>query len=140
MAELVGVVASILGIIQLTGHVAILCQGYVSGVKRASQDMVQLIDELKLLGEVLTVLKDYVDQSSPAGSSALTILASKDGPISGCEGLLRVLQDKLTPRDGFKGMIDSLKWPLKEAETAQYVAQFERHKTFFTLAVSVDHM
>lgn len=140
MAELVGLAASILGIIQLTGQVAVLCRGYVSGVKRASQDMNQLIDELKLLGGVLAVLKDYIDKSSPAASSASVILATKDGPIAGCTVLLRALEEKLTPRDGFKGMIDSLKWPLKEAETAQYLAQFERQKTIFTIAVGVDHM
>lgn len=65
MTELVGLVASILSVIQLTGQAAVLCRGYVGGVKRSSQDMAQLIDDLKLLGGVLSVLKHYLDSSSP---------------------------------------------------------------------------
>lgn len=140
MAELVGLSASILGIIDLTAKVSVLCQGYISGVKRASQDMAQLRDELKFLSGVLGVLKDYIITNPPAGSSASAILVSEGGPIHGCAGLLGLLQDKLTPREGFKGMLDSLKWPLKEAETIKYVTQLERHKAIFTLAVSADNM
>lgn len=138
MAEIIGLVSSLVGIIQIAGQVAILTHGYIGGVKRASQDISSLIDELGSLSKVLGALKDYIETKPK--SLALLKLNGPDGPIRGCVCELEMLRAKLAPRDGFKGLLDSLKWPLKEAETQAYVAQFERHKTLFTLALSVDHM
>lgn len=72
MTELVGLVASILGAIQLTAQVAQLTYGYISGVKRASEDMETLANELRTLGKILGTLKDYIDidlQSSELAST-----------------------------------------------------------------------
>lgn len=138
MAELIGLVASIAGLIQITGQVAILTHGYIGGVKRASQDIAALSDELGSLSKVLSALKDYVETRPK--SPALLKLADPDGPIRGCAREIEALQKKLVPRDGIKGFIDNLKWPLKEAETLAYLDQFERHKSLFSLALSVDHM
>jgi hypothetical protein len=47
-------------------------------------------------------------------------------------------RQKLEPN--FKGVLDSLKWPLKEQETNQNVSRLERHKTLFAIALTADHM
>lgn len=138
MAEVLGIVSSLVGIIQLAGQLAILTQGYIGGVKRASQDITGLLNELESFGKVLCALKDYIETKPE--SAALLELDGPDGPLRGCARELEMLQAKLIPREGLKGMFDSLKWPLKEAETQGYILQFERHKSLFTLALSVDHM
>lgn len=138
MAEVIGLVSSLIGIVQLAGQVAVLTHGYIGGVRRASQDIVALADELGSLSKVLSTLKDYIETKPK--SLALTKLDGPDGPLWRCTRDLEALQAKLVPREGLKAILDSLKWPLKEAETQGYVAQFERHKSLFTLALTVDHM
>lgn len=141
MAELIGLVASILGVIQLTAQVTELTYGYISGVKRASEDMQMLANELTTLGKVLGAIKDYLDINPQHSETALAQLQGSNGPLRGCRRLLELLQAKLAPKEGkLNKFIDSLKWPLKDVETQGYISQFERHKTLFNLALSVDHM
>lgn len=138
MAEVLSVAASIIAVLQLTGTVASLGYGYIGGVKRASKDLGELLKELGSLTSVLITLKDYVD-ANPC-SPALQKLGGQDGPIHGCFRELEILQTKLEPRDGFKGIVDNLKWPLKDTETAQFISRIERHKSLFMLALTVDQM
>lgn len=133
--EAVGLTASIIAIIQLTGKTISLGYSYVSGVKRASKDVRELMDELLSLKNVLETLQDYVN-SSPH-SIALQTLNTHDGPLQGIAHELEELYNKL---DGKTGFMDKLKWPLKEKETAQCIVRVERHKTLFIFALTADQM
>lgn len=139
MAEVIGITASIAALIQLTGKVTSFSYGYIGGVKRASKDLHELVDELHALSKVLIVLRDYTEQNS-GQSTALDTLSGKDSPLQECAGELDKLRAKIEPRDGFKGIIDNLKWPLRESETLQYIARIERHKSLFSFALAADNM
>lgn len=144
MAEVLGIVSSIIGLIQLAGKVTCLGYGYIGGVRRAPEDLEELVQELGSLTKALTILRNYVDSGAMAGSPSVTIeiLNSPDGPIQGCAKELEILRSKLDPigRGGFRGMIESLKWPLKGEETLGHISQIERHKSLFILAFTADNM
>lgn len=136
MAEVFGISASIIAVLQLTGKVTSFGYGYIGGVKRASKDIGGLVDELGLLTKALITLKDYLEANpqSPA-------LYKLDRPIRGCIRKLEMLGTILEPpREGFKGIVDSLKWPFKDNEIAQYISRIERHKCLFILALAADQM
>lgn len=136
MAEAVGLTTSIISLIQLTGKLTGLGYGYLGCVKRAPNDLRDLVDELNSLSRVLATMQNYVDKNP--GSVAIQELGGINGPLQGCDLALKELQSKLEPRDGFKGFMDNLKWPLKESETTRFVSRIERQKSLFSLALSVD--
>lgn len=59
--EALEIAASIIGVIQLAGKATSLSYGYIGGVKRASVDIQQLVDELIALSKALIALKEYMD-------------------------------------------------------------------------------
>lgn len=138
MAEVLGIVGSIIAIIQLTGKVASLGYDYVYEVRWGSKDLGELLKELGSLTNVLITLKDYADANLQ--SLALQRLNDADGPIRGCTLDLKRLQAKLEPKTGYKRKIDRLTWPFKENEIAQHMLRIERHKSLFTLAITLDQM
>lgn len=133
MAEAIGLAASLIGIIQLAGLTASISYGYISGVKRAPQDLRDLTDELQALSNVIVTLKIHTDENSEIPGSVLHML---EKPLEACARELEELLEKLK----MKGIIDRLKWPLREKETAQWVERIERHKTFFMFALNTDQM
>lgn len=138
MAEGLGVVASIIAIIQLTAKVTSLGYDYIGGAKRAPDELRGLVDELTSLGKVLAILEKHADKNRQW--TALETLNDHDGPIRRCGLDLRRLQLKLDPGDGLRGMMNNLKWPFKEKETLQEISRIERHKTLFMFALNTDQM
>lgn len=140
MTDVLGVAASVIAVVQLTGALIALGYDYISAVKSASNDLRDLIDELHSLGKVLTILKDHVQTDKSLQYAALQSLNGQNGPIQGCDVELRRLQLKLEPKDGWRGKMNSLKWPLKEKETYQHIVRIERQKNLFNFALNVDQM
>lgn len=138
MAEAIGLAASLITLVQLAGQLTCVGYSYICAVKRAPNDLRELVDELHSLGKILTSLQDYADTNPQ--STTLQKLNEADGPIKGCFRELEGLKLRLGPRDGFKGFIAGLKWPLKGAETAQIISRIERHKSLFIFALAADQM
>jgi hypothetical protein len=133
MAEAIGIAASLIGIIQLAGLTVSISYSYISGVKRAPQDLRDLTNELQALSNVIVTLKVHTDENSETPGSVLHML---EKPLETCARELEELLEKLK----MKGIIDRLKWPLREKETAQWVERIERHKIFFIFALNTDQM
>lgn len=134
--EMLGITASIVGLIQLSGKVASLGYGYIGAVKRASADVQDLVDELISLSKVLIALRQFADDNPQSEA-----LATLSGPLRGCTLELEKLERKLKPVDStWRRMLGSLKWPLKEAEMGQVIGRLERLKSLFVIALSTDHM
>lgn len=106
MAEVLGIVASIIAVLQLNRKVTSMSYHYITGVKRAPKDLRELMEELHSLGQVLISLQDYT--SKTLQSEALQKLNGQDGPLRGCvqelESLMRKMETKDT--DGFKVLLN----------------------------------
>jgi hypothetical protein len=135
MADVIGLVASIYGIIQLSGKLTQVFGGYIGGVKRAPEDIKTLRDELDSLTSVLNLLEKCAKENPL--STALQDLCGQDKALSRCKDELEKLQNNLVPpKSGLRGVIDRLKWPLKEKETSQYISQIRGYTSAFNLVVS----
>lgn len=132
MADPLGMTASIIALIQLTGALSTFGHGYIGGLRRASADRRRLVAEFASLGLILTHLRDHSDSGS-----ALQGLA---GPLADCTRELEALAAKMRPpAKGLRGYWKTLKWPLEQADTLQAVERIERYKTLFHFAVTADH-
>lgn len=140
MGDPLSTAASVIAVLQLTGALISLSKDYIRGVKDAPKDAQQLVDELRSFEKVLSTLRDHVLNDTNLESTALQALNGQNGPLQACALELQRLQLKLVPQRGLKGIIDRLRWPLKERETSQYISQMERHKGLFTFAVTIDQL
>lgn len=140
MAEPLGMAASIIALIQLTGALGTFSSGYIGGLRRASSDRRRLVEEFTALGLILQHLRDRTSgNNNNNNNGALQGLA---GPLANCRQELEALAAKMAPRKkkaGLKGVWMKLKWPLEEAETMQIVERMERYKTLFHFALTADH-
>lgn len=135
MAEVVGLVASIIGISQLAAKVTSLGYGYVGGVKRAPEDIQNFMKELGSLTRVLTTLEGCA--KTHPGSPALEEI---ENPLQECLQEMEKLVTKMQPKGWWKKKVARFKWPLKETETAEYIGRLERHKSFFIIALNADQL
>lgn len=142
MAEIVGLSASLITLIQVVGKATSIGYGYLGAVKRAPDELQGLVNELNSLSLVLASLQNYVNTYPQ--SEALQKLndpsPAKPGPLQECARELAKLVSKAEPKTGWRKILGRLKWPLQETETSQIIAQIERHKSLFNLALGTDHM
>ncbi|RPB13084.1 hypothetical protein P167DRAFT_573828 [Morchella conica CCBAS932] len=139
MAEAIGLAASIIGVVQITGSLVSLGYNYLGGVRDVSNELRKLVDELHSLAQVLLVLRDHARDDILLQPTALQRLNDQNGPLPRCALELKTLQGKLEPKLGLRGMVKYLLWPLKEKETLQYIDSIKRYKSLFNLALTTDH-
>ena len=143
------ITVSIVALIQTTNQVVSLCYNFATG-KSTVRTISELLDQLKSLRNVLESLEQFCksnDLTDPATTSSqlgtIKELCDMDnGPIA---KELAYLEEVLRPpnwasRDGSrrKALVQSLTWPLKEAETAKTLENIERLKTNLQLALTVN--
>ena len=140
--------AGIIALIQATNEVVSLCYNFATA-KSTARTISDLLDQLKSLRNVLESLEQFCksnDLTDPATSARLgtiTALCDMDnGPIA---KELTYLGERLRPpnwasRDGSrrKALVQSLTWPLKEAETNKTLENIERLKSDVQLALTVN--
>ncbi|RPB11599.1 hypothetical protein P167DRAFT_209331 [Morchella conica CCBAS932] len=139
--EGLGIAASIIGVIQLTGKVSSLGYGYISKVGQAQQEIESFLKELASLEKFLELIDSYVK----AGTATSDALQALDEPLRTCMRELKNLELKLKPKKKpswfrKKMGLTSLMWPLKEKEVTEIIIRIERNKTSFLLALSLDNI
>lgn len=130
MAEIVGLVASIAALTELTENIIALCSRYISGVKSAEQDMKALNLELVALATVLKTLEDQATRNNSLGELRL--------PIQECTKQMNELALQLRPKK--RRLINQWKWPLNETNTSKVLESIERSKSLFTLALTAEQL
>jgi hypothetical protein len=138
MAEVLGVVGSIIGILQLTGTVV----NYLSDVQDASKDCSKILIEISSVNGFLFSLKDLVVRAE-LGETWLDTARSlgvPNGPLAQFKLALERLATHLKPVVGLKKAGKALVWPFKKGEVMDILSTIERQKTLFILALQNDHM
>jgi hypothetical protein len=133
--------ASIIAVIQLTGSIAGICGGYISKVKNAPKDILDLQMEISSLGGVLELLDKLL--RGPNGKK-LTTLQELSDQAAKCSSILKILSDKINPETTQSSVrrwgLRAFKWPLTRTEVDEAIRQLERYKSLFSLALQVDQV
>lgn len=133
--EVVGFASSVISLLQLTGKVTTLCYAYIHDVKWVSVSVDELVRELSSFTQALVALRNFME-SSPQ-SPALQLLV---GTFRDCTLDLEGLLSKLESKNRRWGKLYKLQWPIKEAETAQFIARLTRSKSILMLALTTDQL
>jgi len=138
MADALGVTASIIALLQLSGVVI----SYLKDVKDASKDCQNILLEIGNARCLLQVLNDLITGSAqPSYLAAARSLAAIHGPLDQFRSLLERLSQKIvTPANSFAKAAKVLTWSLKKDEVKDLLSTIERLKSLFGLALQNDHL
>ena len=140
--------AGIIALLQAANKVVSLCYNFATA-KNTGRIISELLDQLKSLRNVLESLEQYCrtsDLTDPATSTQIGTITAlcdmEDGPIAKELMYLgkRLRPPTLVSRDGSrrKALVQSLTWPLKEAETTKTLENIQRLKSDLQLALTVN--
>ncbi|KAH6976828.1 P-loop containing nucleoside triphosphate hydrolase protein [Ilyonectria destructans] len=139
MAEVVGLAASVIAIIDLSAKVAVLCLDYSTAVGNARADITRLRSRLYDLGTTLQGVQHLLDDPS---SQALATSRRLVDSVDGCTSELVQLQARLDPGKARKAMrrfgLRALKWPFDSKELSDIVSNLERYERTITLGLQID--
>lgn len=140
MAEVLAIASGIAGLLSLTIEVSRISSTYVKGVKSASESAKGLLQELKVLKQVLFELDNLVavddEDIFPVGPSRLRVQDFEE-----CRKLLEKLRGDLLERltgNSISVKLKALSWPFSEGRTQQMMANLHQHLAIFQNALNID--
>lgn len=135
----VSVASGIAGLITLALQVGEAIAVYVNSIRERSKTIQELHDELLLLGEVLSRLRDFLRAESARGKSIdpHSVLSQA---ISACRDRIERIGDRLKPVEGGKLIrtLDRLRWPFEQREVMQMVENLRRYSQTFQFAFTIE--
>ncbi|KAI9789761.1 MAG: hypothetical protein M1816_005800 [Peltula sp. TS41687] len=142
MAE-IGLVASILTIVQIAEVVIGKAHEYGTSVKNAREDAAAIRSEVKDISSLLMKLRDVVEQAERSGSSldqwpTLASIRLKGGHLDQSKSALDCLALELTSASGLAKWKERMLWPRKVRKLQQALEVVKKQKEFFQQALSID--
>jgi hypothetical protein len=135
------IASGVAGLITLAEVVISRTYNTIIACKHASEDSRKLLREVQALVGILQSLSSL---ESKLGTAALQSHIPAAQVLS-CQQTLQNIRDKLEKSDPKENGISifqkakrTLKWPLSASDTDKFLAEMERHKSTFDLALSVD--
>lgn len=155
MAEVVGLAASVIAIVELTAKLAGCCKFYIENVKDARKDLRKVLIETTSLQGIVDNLRFLLDHDPDFEDAELGGLDAADGPISGCLECLKQLENlvptpeddasaststsrRLTMKQRSKAIAARLAWPLKRNTVMSTLDDMQRHKATMSLIICGD--
>ncbi|KIW19973.1 hypothetical protein PV08_00548 [Exophiala spinifera] len=135
----VSVASGIAGLITLALQVSGAIAIYVTSIKDRAKNIEELHNELLLLSEVLSRLRDFLT-SERAKGRAFDTNSVLQKAISDCRDRIERIGEKLKPLEGgpISRAIDKLKWPFEQREVNYLIDNLRRYGQTFHFAVTVE--
>jgi hypothetical protein len=146
MAEVIGLGASIIAVIQIADRIIGLAKHYIEAVHDAPRDLHVIRIEVSTLKAVFESLK-LLQASKQALFYNLETLAEKNGPVEGCMRSISELEILLDPkpqstsggkRRKIQTTLSNLAWPLKESKAKKLLNEIMRYKTTIIMSLSTE--
>ena len=151
MAEALGLVASIIAVLQITNSVVSVCYDYRAAVQGSSWELPRVRAEMESLRNVLQTLEPLAKQAEFASPVAgtrlptLNLLCGLRSLLQNCFDEVKRLDGRLKSpswNDGFgpkrRAFVQALRWPLKESETKKALENIGRFKDTLVLGITAD--
>lgn len=137
----VSAASAVAGLITLADIVISRTYNAIIACKHASENSRKLLREVQALSGILQSLRTLEDK---LGAESLQAKISEP-QILACQRSLQSMRDKLEQVDPaaegisrIQKTMRTLRWPISSSDTNDFLAEMERHKATFDLALSVD--
>ncbi|KAK1238492.1 hypothetical protein MKX07_006638, partial [Trichoderma sp. CBMAI-0711] len=132
MADALGLVSSIIAVVDLFIKVGVQCSIYCSGVKDAPRDIRQILNEADRTTATLEDLRRLL--ASPTGAG----LSSSQRVCRSVEDARLQLQDLAFKLEGGLRTGQRLRWPLRKEEVTGIISQLQKCRASIALDLQVD--
>ena len=134
----VSAASGIAGLISLALTVSVIIVDYVKTVQEGPKNIMELTEELQLLGEVLSQLQDFLN-SERAKGRAFDGNSVLQAAISSCKTRIERIGDQLRPKDGSRlsKVVGRLKWPFDSKQVTSMVENMRSYKHTFHFALTI---
>ncbi|KAI8711648.1 Helo-like-N domain-containing protein [Fusarium sp. LHS14.1] len=141
MAEALGIVGSVIGIIQITATVALRLNSLVQGIRDAPDDILHLQDDVANLAAVLDTTHELSEQYQHVEAPSLT--RALKGQLGSCEKSMQDIRTFLNPlvqkASGGKKFIKMIEWNLKKSELRDLRGRLSEGKAGLNLTITSLH-
>ncbi|KAG7130720.1 hypothetical protein HYQ45_010517 [Verticillium longisporum] len=151
MAEVIGLSASIIAIVDLSAKLASHCKFYVENVQNARADFCKLLIEITSVGNAIDILQFLIDNDPDFESDQLSTLSGESGSIAGCLDALKQLEAMLPPpednvssssrlsmKSRMRDIATRLTWPSKKTRAMGLLDDIMKHKATIQLVMTGD--
>lgn len=140
MADVLGVSASVAGLMTIADAIVRKGFKFIKDVKDADKSVEKLVEEVNNFSGVLHSLNNVVERLEEDGGNVDP--STQIHYIESCYKTLKKTQDLFDEAVPAMPMSRSakLKWPLRKAHTMELLVEIGRHKATMTLAMSAREM
>ena len=154
MAEILGLISSIIAVEQVADRLIGLCRYYIGTAVDTKKDLRAILIEVSSLKGVLESVQALA-AADPDDSAALQMLNGEDGPIQGCQRTLGELErhfptktEQAETETREKGdeshgshqktlqVVRALKWPFHEKKARKLLDEISRYRATINLALA----
>ncbi|UKZ48460.1 hypothetical protein TrVGV298_002685 [Trichoderma virens] len=149
MAEALGLVSSIIAVVDLFAKVGVLCSAYCSGLKNAPQDIRHILNEADRFTATLSDLKKLLE--SPNGAK-LNSSQNVRRSVADCRLQLKDLITKLEQGTSLQKItspqkitwlhkitwLERISWPLKKGEVDGILHKLQKYRMAIVLDLQAD--
>jgi hypothetical protein len=144
MIEPIGLVGTLIAIVQISGKLVSLCYDYHNGVKGAPREISQCLGEVTDVRNVVETLLKIAGTATNADLPTIQSMNEPASPLRQCLTELLNLKallkpDKTTTDTNSKLNSINLLWPLRRTEVKKRLDAIARIKATLQLAVSADN-
>lgn len=140
MVEPIGLVGTLIAIVQISSKVVSICYEYRRSVKSAPREISQILKEVTSLRNIVERLIEIAEADEHSSSlPSLQAMTQDNGPLSLCLSEITTLKTLLKPEKGWKAKGRALLWPLKQVEVNEHLQVIVRVKGTLQFAMSVDN-
>lgn len=138
MIDPIGLVGTLIAIIQVCNKVVSVCYDYRNGVRGAPREISLVMDEVASVGEIARRLFQIAETNASSESPLLQTMTTGGGTLEKC--LNELVDLKTSLKLGKKtGKITALVWPWKQPEAERRLQIIGRIKLTLQLALSADN-
>jgi hypothetical protein len=132
MAEAVGLAASIIQLINATNKVV----KYVEDIKNADEEWAELLEEARVMLDLLTKLKAKSEQKAISQPQLAQLsLAAQNGPLHIFQNEMEKLTEKLQIKTGPKRIVQVIMWTRTKGKIGDFLSKLERAKSIIQVAL-----
>lgn len=151
MAEVIGLAASIIAIVQVADRVIGLCRFYLETVHDAPSDLRAILVETSAIKAILENVGFLVSCNNQK-STILEGLSGQNGPVEGCRTAIAKMEELIpsayfqasgssrSKRQKVNASLAYLAWPLKTEKAKKLLEELGRLKLTIHLALTSDSM
>ena len=127
MAEVLGVVGSIIAIIQITDNVLSYSYQFIGKVRGAEREVNQIISIITGLKGFLEFLQTFVkDDENKDRLPLLHSLCNPDGPLETCKKALADIETRMRPKRDHNGILKAITWPWKWKDIGEVLGRYRK--------------